>query len=344
MRLPASTQREARAVATLARPLLLLGERGTGKTTAAKQIHEWSGRTGRFVAVNVGAIAANLFESEMFGHRKGAFTGATVDRDGFFDLADGGTLILDELGELDHCLQSKLLSVVESGEYCPVGSTAARRSRVRLVAATNRDPSTLRPDLLDRFVWRLSLPPLRERGDALEIARAYLPEVAAELGRPVALGCRLQLTAAHERKRKRRASGPPRRCCGLAEFNRSRARGSQAVSDRPASWLSNGAAKAMARGVLYRVELTTLAPSPSRLKSADERTSAPSLFFARKLQRHERSVSLLHFTSRTESGSWATSRRWLSMMPCISRRIDVVLMPTWTTHETMPIGHLRCRC
>jgi transcriptional regulator with AAA-type ATPase domain len=180
--------REARAVAALVRPVLIVGARGTGKTTAARQLHQWSGRRGKLVEVNVSALSSSLFESELFGHKRGSFTGAQADKQGLFEVADGGTLFLDEIGELDPSLQVKLLGVAESGEFWPVGASSPRRASVRLIAATNRDPAVLRPDLLDRFCWLLRLPTLAERGDALELARAYLPEASAELGRAVTLG------------------------------------------------------------------------------------------------------------------------------------------------------------
>jgi transcriptional regulator with GAF, ATPase, and Fis domain len=186
VRLSSDTERVARAVAGLTRPLLLLGERGTGKTTLARRLHEWSGR-GQFVAVNCAAIPAGLFEGELFGHVKGAFTGATAARAGLFEEADGGTLFLDELGELPVEAQAKLLAVAESGALRQVGASKLRQVDVRIIAATNRDRAALRPDLLDRFCYALQLLPLRERGDAIELARAWLPQASSEVGARLAL-------------------------------------------------------------------------------------------------------------------------------------------------------------
>lgn len=179
--------REARALSRLSRPLLLLGERGTGKTTLASSVHRWSGRRGEFVLVNCAALTESLFEAELFGYEKGAFTGAVNAKDGRFALADRGTIFLDEIGELPQALQAKLLAVAEGGEIWPVGATRPKSVDVRVVAATNRPVDDLRPDLLDRFVCRLTLPALRERGDAVECALAMVPEVSRELGEHVAL-------------------------------------------------------------------------------------------------------------------------------------------------------------
>ncbi len=152
-------------------PVLITGESGTGKELAAHGIHEHSARSaGAFVAVNCGAIAENLFESELFGHDKGAFTGATSRKDGAFHAADGGTLFLDEVGELPEAAQAKLLRALESGEVRRVGSTEVHYPDVRVLAATNRDLSIeteagrFREDLFFRLnVLSVSLPPLRSR-------------------------------------------------------------------------------------------------------------------------------------------------------------------------------------
>jgi transcriptional regulator with GAF, ATPase, and Fis domain len=153
----------------------------------AKQIHGWSRRGGAFVSVNVAALPASVFESELFGHVKGSFTGADRDRRGRFELADNGTLFLDEIGELPHDLQAKLLAVAESGELWPVGAMASRRVNVRIVAATNRRPEELRRDLLGRFCAVLRMPTLAERGDAVAIAREWLPAASEEVGRALVL-------------------------------------------------------------------------------------------------------------------------------------------------------------
>lgn len=158
-------------------PVLILGESGTGKELAARGLHDVSPRAERpFVAVNCGAIAATLFESELFGHEKGAFTGAEKRRDGAFHQADGGTLFLDEVGELPEAAQTKLLRVLESGEVRRVGGSVVSYPDVRVVAATNRDlqkevdAGRFRQDLYFRLaVLAVRIAPLRERPDDLKL-------------------------------------------------------------------------------------------------------------------------------------------------------------------------------
>ena len=160
--------------------VLILGETGTGKEMVARRIHEQSERVDApFVAVNCGAVPDNLVESEFFGHRKGAFTGADTARAGLFEVANGGTLFLDELGELDKSMQVKLLRFLESGEVRRVGENDAFNVDVRIVCATNRDlqdmvaDGTFREDLVFRVnTFEIHLPPLRERReDISELAR-----------------------------------------------------------------------------------------------------------------------------------------------------------------------------
>ncbi|HET6585734.1 MAG TPA: sigma-54 factor interaction domain-containing protein, partial [Nannocystaceae bacterium] len=146
-----------RRLAQLRRPVLLRGETGTGKELAARYLHELGPRRlGPFVAVNCGALPENLVESEFFGHRKGAFTGADQPRKGLFEVANGGTWFLDELGELDRGMQVKLLRFLESGEIRRVGENEAFTVDVRVVCATNRDlqqmaaEGTFREDLIFR--------------------------------------------------------------------------------------------------------------------------------------------------------------------------------------------------
>ncbi|MEP3478447.1 MAG: sigma-54 dependent transcriptional regulator [Fuerstiella sp.] len=153
--------------------VLILGETGTGKEMVARRVHEQSDRADQpFVAVNCGAIPENLVESEFFGHRKGAFTGADTARKGLFEVANGGTLFLDELGELDKSMQVKLLRFLESGEVRRVGENEPFKVNVRIVCATNRDlndmvaEGTFREDLVFRVnTFEIHLPPLRERTD-----------------------------------------------------------------------------------------------------------------------------------------------------------------------------------
>jgi len=163
--------------------VLVLGENGTGKELIARALHRKSSRADNvFLSVDVGSIAESLFESEMFGHRKGAFTGATEDRPGRFQAASGGTLFLDEIGNLPLHLQAKLLAALEQRQVTPVGADTPESIDVRLISATNapaehlRDDSRFRPDLLFRLnTVEITLPPLRDRrDDILPIAEHYL--------------------------------------------------------------------------------------------------------------------------------------------------------------------------
>ncbi|HDR9482093.1 TPA: sigma-54-dependent Fis family transcriptional regulator [Burkholderia aenigmatica] len=172
--------------------VLLTGESGTGKELAAQTVHDLSlRRRGPFLAVNCGAIATNLVESEMFGHDRGSFTGAERQHKGFFERADGGTLLLDEITEMPLESQVKLLRVLETGRLTRLGSTREIDVDVRIVAATNRDPEAamadgkLRPDLFHRInVFPIPLPSLRERGDDIPmLADAFLQQFNAESGR-----------------------------------------------------------------------------------------------------------------------------------------------------------------
>ncbi len=169
--------------------VLITGESGTGKDLVARAIHDASERGERaFVPLNCGAIPKDLMESELFGHVKGAFTGATADRPGAARMADGGTLFLDEIGEMAIGLQSKLLRFIQTGDVQPVGASSYACVNVRFVCATNRNPETavadglLREDLYYRLnVLQIHLPPLRARGgDILGLARYFLHRFAAE--------------------------------------------------------------------------------------------------------------------------------------------------------------------
>jgi len=173
--------------------VLISGESGTGKEVAARAIHYDSPRASApFVPVNCGGIPESLLESELFGHVKGAFTGAVETRAGFFQTADGGTIFLDEVGDTSPSMQAKLLRVLEDKKICMVGSSRLREVDVRIVAATNRDlpglvkKGAFREDLFYRLnVLTISLPPLRERGtDVLLLARHFENVIAQELGKP----------------------------------------------------------------------------------------------------------------------------------------------------------------
>jgi DNA-binding NtrC family response regulator len=172
--------------------VLILGENGTGKELIAREIHRQSARSEQlFLSVDLGSITESLFESELFGHKKGAFTGATEDRLGRFQAADGGTLFLDEVGNLALHLQAKLLSALEQRKVTPVGSDKSQAVDVRIICATNlpvmelRDESRFRPDLLFRLnTVELSIPPLRERQeDILPIAHHYVELYAHKYGK-----------------------------------------------------------------------------------------------------------------------------------------------------------------
>ncbi len=180
------------AVAKSNASVFILGESGTGKEVCANAIHNASARrNGRFVALNCAAIPKDLMESEIFGHLKGAFTGATSDREGAAVAADGGTLFLDEICEMDINLQAKLLRFLQTGTVQKVGSDRAARVDVRIVCATNRNPlqevqeGRFREDLYYRlFVVPVEMPPLREReDDVLKIAHRFLEAMAAEEGK-----------------------------------------------------------------------------------------------------------------------------------------------------------------
>ena len=172
--------------------IFITGESGTGKEVCAEAIHAASKRGDKpFIAINCAAIPKDLIESELFGHVKGAFTGAATDRQGAAELADGGTLFLDELCEMDLELQTKLLRFIQTGTFQKVGSSKMKSVDVRFVCATNRDPwkevqeGRFREDLYYRlYVIPLHLPPLRERGeDVIEIAYSLLGYMSVEEGK-----------------------------------------------------------------------------------------------------------------------------------------------------------------
>jgi DNA-binding NtrC family response regulator len=191
------------------RAALVTGETGTGKELVARALHKSGPRAHKkFVTINCSAVVDTLFESELFGHMRGAFTGAVDSKPGLFEAADGGTLFLDEIGELPHASQAKLLRVLETGEVQRVGSVDTRRVDVRVVAATNRDLRTesaagrFREDLFYRLsVVELHVTPLRERHEDIPyLTAAFVHHFAGQFGKsilgPTPAAERILLTAA----------------------------------------------------------------------------------------------------------------------------------------------------
>jgi psp operon transcriptional activator len=180
------------ALAPLNRPVLIIGERGTGKELIANRLNFLSLRWNRpFLTLNCGALSESVLDSELFGHEAGAFTGASRRRASRFELADGGTMFLDEIGNATDAVQEKLLRVIEYGSFERVGGNDTVRVDVRIIAGTNADlraraaAQKFRADLLDRLAFDVILiPPLRTRtGDVMVLARYFGQRMAAELGR-----------------------------------------------------------------------------------------------------------------------------------------------------------------
>lgn len=172
--------------------VLLMGETGTGKEVFAQAIHENSNRVGKsFVALNCSTFSKEILESELFGHKQGAFTGAIKDKKGYIEEANGGTLFLDEIGEMPLELQAKLLRVLETSEYIQLGDTKPRKSNFRLIAATNRDLKVeseehrFRSDLYFRLnIFEIKIPPLRERvKDILPLAHYYVKQFSEKINK-----------------------------------------------------------------------------------------------------------------------------------------------------------------
>jgi PAS domain S-box-containing protein len=186
--------------------VIVYGESGTGKELVARAIHETSRRkSASFVPVNCGAIPETLMESEFFGHRKGAFTGAVIDKHGFLDLANGGSLFLDELGDIGHGMQVKLLRAIDGGGYTPIGSTRARVPDVRIIAATNRDimDQVRRGSVREDFFYRIHvipihLPPLRERREDIPLLVEHFVAKFGSLTAPPVSSRMLEKLVAHD--------------------------------------------------------------------------------------------------------------------------------------------------
>lgn len=185
---------EVKKIANARSNVLILGETGTGKELFARAIHYNSYRKDRpFIPINCSAIPENLLESELFGYVKGAFTGATTSKRGLFEEADGGTVFLDEIGDLSLPLQAKLLRVIDDHEIRPIGGVHPKKIDIRIIAATNRDIGEavkrggFREDLFYRInVVTIKIPPLRERReDILMLARHFLDKYSHEIGKPV---------------------------------------------------------------------------------------------------------------------------------------------------------------
>ncbi len=197
---------EIRRVARLRAPVLVLGESGTGKDVVASALHSLSGRRGQLVPLNVGALSEGLADAELFGHTKGAFTGAVAERAGAFELADGGSLFLDEIADLSPALQVKLLRVVEDGRVRALGSGVYREVSTRVISATWADLSEraeqgrFREDLLHRIsTLVLRLPPLRaRRSDIAALSVALLRRFEPELGPLTLSSLALSVLTQHE--------------------------------------------------------------------------------------------------------------------------------------------------
>jgi transcriptional regulator with PAS, ATPase and Fis domain len=177
-------RRSITTYSVVSEPLLLTGETGTGKTYIAELIHNRSGRKGKFKIIHTPSIPESLFESEVFGHKKGAFTNAAYDKKGLVEEAAGGTLLIDEITEVSVALQAKLLRFIETGKYTRLGESFEREVDVRIIAATNKDLQKaieckeFREDLYYRVnVFEIELPPLRERKQDLEslVNSAFIP-------------------------------------------------------------------------------------------------------------------------------------------------------------------------
>lgn len=185
--------RYVEAIAATEQPVLITGETGTGKELFARAVHQVSGRKGAFLGVNAAGLDDHMFADTLFGHKKGAFTGAEQSREGLLHESSGGTLFLDEIGDLTHASQVKILRLIQEQEYYPLGSDRARRSEARIIVATNRnlarliDESKFRNDLFYRLkTHHIEIPPLRERlEDVPLLLHHFVRKASRELGKNV---------------------------------------------------------------------------------------------------------------------------------------------------------------
>ncbi len=198
------------AIAPGRQPVMITGETGCGKELVSKAMHKLSGRTGRFIAVNLAGLDSNVFSDTLFGHVKGAFTGAEAKRNGLVEEAKGGTLLLDEIGELSEEAQVKLLRLLQEREYSPLGSDELKTSDARVLVATNRDleaeveKGKFRRDLYFRLkIHPVRIPPLRERPEDLRpLLESFVEEASSEFGKepPAVSGSLIQSLKAHSFK------------------------------------------------------------------------------------------------------------------------------------------------
>lgn len=197
----------AKKMAPLQMPVLITGQSGVGKEVIAQVLHHWSEREGKsFIPLNCGLLQDQLLESELFGHSKGAFTGASHDHDGLFHAANDGTLFLDEIGELTASCQAKLLRVLETGEYRPLGSTKIHRTNARIIAATHRDLEKMisqgrfRQDLYYRLnVLTIDIPPLNQRAEDIPLlVDHFLEQPLGNAPRPTITPRAMQQLMAHD--------------------------------------------------------------------------------------------------------------------------------------------------
>ena len=271
---------EARHAARSSADILLEAESGTGKELLARLIHEESSRAAKpFVAINCAAVPENLLEAELFGHVRGAFTGALANRTGKFELANGGTLLLDEIGEMPLALQPKLLRVLQEREFYRLGDTRPIHVNVRVIASTNRPLQSLvregrfREDLYYRLnVIPLTLPPLRQRGeDVIELAEYYAAKFVAPQPPPfMGDSFRVALRSHHWPGNVRELANTIRRAVALSDGSELKADVLRLASPPalgPAPWLKPGLSLREAEKAL--LEITLEATAGNRTHAAE---------------------------------------------------------------------------